>query len=294
MTDPFDPDALFDKAKLFINRCFDAHSAGQFDAAALWASLALEIVAKWALATVNPCLIADPSDDGTSLLTAAGLSKTVADFKTIPAKAAFSRCARAFPGFNAREAGRISGNRNDDIHSGALPFAQLDEERWWQSYWREVAVLLSAHGMTVSDLVGAENAGVAEGYITRNNETVSFLVAKRIEAAKARWESRESGVERLGGFVFGPEYESSAVCPACGNRGELMGDSVVGEQEVWPDSLEDYFTPFSLLDVASHLFNCPFCNLFLDGPDYISAADLPETFETEVAIEPAWEEYNNE
>jgi hypothetical protein len=37
VTDPFDPDALFKKAQLFVNRSFEASEVDQFDAAALWA-----------------------------------------------------------------------------------------------------------------------------------------------------------------------------------------------------------------------------------------------------------------
>jgi len=161
VTDPFDPDALFKKAQLFVNRSYEASEADQFDAAALWASLALEILAKWALAKVNPCLIADPSDDGKSLLTAAGVSKNVPEFKTIPAKAAYSRCARAFPPFNERESGRISGNRNDDVHSGALPYASLHEATWWQRFWAQAALLLNAHDLSVHDLAGEVNGAKA-------------------------------------------------------------------------------------------------------------------------------------
>ncbi len=104
MTAPYDYDGLWIKAKLFINRSFSASDAGNFDEAGLWASFALELLGKGALAKVNPLLIADPSDDGKSLLIAAGVSKDFKGFKSIQAKAVFSRCARAFPPFNADEA----------------------------------------------------------------------------------------------------------------------------------------------------------------------------------------------
>lgn len=293
MSDPFDPDALFAKAKLFINRSFDARDNGEFDAAALWASLALEILAKWALASVNPCLVADPSDDGKSLLTAAGLSKNVAEFRTIPAKAAYSRCGRAFPGFNVREADRISGNRNDDVHSASLPFAHLDEDRWWQRYWPLVAVLLEAHEHSVHDLVGPKHVDVAAEYIRRNAETVAHLTGSRIARATANWAARGDR-ERLGGFLIGPEYEGTATCPACGNQGTLYGDSVESEDIQYPEDPEDYASPIALLEVAVDTYMCPHCGLDLDGIDYISTAGLPETFETEVEYRSQWEEYNNE
>ena len=53
MSKPWDPDALFIKAKLFLNHAMDDDSR-QFDEQALWASLALELLAKAALAKVSP------------------------------------------------------------------------------------------------------------------------------------------------------------------------------------------------------------------------------------------------
>ena len=72
MSKPWDPDALFIKAKLFLNHAMDDDSR-QFDEQALWASLALELLAKAALAKVSPVLIAVPTEEGNSLLVASGL-----------------------------------------------------------------------------------------------------------------------------------------------------------------------------------------------------------------------------
>ncbi len=295
MADPFDPDALLKKAKLFVNRSFEASGRSEFDAAALWASFALEILAKWALASVNPCLIADPSDDGKSLLTAAGLSKNVAQFRTIPAKAAYSRCARAFPPFSEREATRISGNRNDDVHSGALPFAALDEETWWQRFWSEAAVLLNAHGLSVHDLVGSKNADAAEEFVRQNTHTVSLLATSHIARAAEHYRTlpdASRGLPRL--EILNGEYSNVATCPACGNAGFLEGDSVLTSEDFYPDSEEDYFTPVSVLQVATDNFHCPYCGLALYGADYVAAASLPESFESDVELGSGWEEYNNE
>lgn len=101
MTRPCDRVGLWMKSKAFTNRSFAARDADDFEQAALWAAHALELLGKAALAKTSPLLIADPQDDGRSLLIAAGLSSDVSRFKSVPAKAVFSRCARAFPGFRA-------------------------------------------------------------------------------------------------------------------------------------------------------------------------------------------------
>ena len=55
----------------------------------LWASLALELLGKFALAQIHPCLVADPQSS-VSLFAAAGVNIGT-DVKTISAKTVFER-----------------------------------------------------------------------------------------------------------------------------------------------------------------------------------------------------------
>lgn len=64
MRDASDPDALWLKARLFINHAMDAGEPRSYDERALWASLALELLGKAALARVSPLLIAQPNEEG--------------------------------------------------------------------------------------------------------------------------------------------------------------------------------------------------------------------------------------
>ncbi|MCS5716470.1 hypothetical protein NVV95_18130 [Herbiconiux sp. CPCC 205716] len=67
---PFDADGLWMKARLLINRALDPQR--DFEEQAFWACAALELVGKAALAHVSPLLVANPNDDGKSLLVATG------------------------------------------------------------------------------------------------------------------------------------------------------------------------------------------------------------------------------
>ncbi len=110
MSKPWDPDALFIKAKLFLNHAMDDDSR-QFDEQALWASLALELLAKAALAKVSPVLIAVPTEEGNSLLVASGLVEGDVRFTSVQAKTLFARCARAFKPFSEKESKAIASAR---------------------------------------------------------------------------------------------------------------------------------------------------------------------------------------
>ena len=96
MTAPFDYEGLWSKAKVFVNRAMDPGPLRSFDEQVFWASTALELLGKAALAKVSPLLIADPQEEGRNLLIAAGLVEGDARFKSVTAKTIFLRCERAF------------------------------------------------------------------------------------------------------------------------------------------------------------------------------------------------------
>jgi len=111
MSVPYDYEALWLKAKLFLNRAMEENEPRSFDERALWASLALELLAKAALARVSPLLIAEPSEDGTNLLIASGLVEGDARFTSVRAKTVYSRCHKAFKPFSEAEAMKITHAR---------------------------------------------------------------------------------------------------------------------------------------------------------------------------------------
>jgi len=83
LTAPYDHQALWAKAKVFLNRAMDTAPSRSFDEQALWASAALELLGKAALARVSPLLIAEPTEDGVNVLIATGLIEGTAKFTSV-------------------------------------------------------------------------------------------------------------------------------------------------------------------------------------------------------------------
>ncbi|MEO7261017.1 MAG: hypothetical protein ABI047_07165 [Jatrophihabitantaceae bacterium] len=77
MSASYDFEALWMKARLFLAHAMDDDEPRTFDERALWASLALELLAKSALSNAHPVLIANPTEEGTNLLIASGCSTRV-------------------------------------------------------------------------------------------------------------------------------------------------------------------------------------------------------------------------
>lgn len=298
MPAPYDYEALWLKAKVFINRSFDALDEGEFDVAALWAAFALELLGKAALAKVNPLLIADPSDDGKSLLIAAGVSRDVSGFKSIPAKGVFSRCARAFPPFNATEAARIAVNRNEELHSGSLPFSDLPEEAWWQRFWAQAVLLVHAQDETLESFVGPKRVPSIESQLAKNAENLTLRVQSLIQRAVQRYELLTSSqltakvaAELAATTSIGLDHMTIAECPACRERGFLYGD-YVADSDVEYDYEEG--VAWEHLSVYSEIFSCDHCGLLLEGQEFVRVAGLPEAFEIEREAEPVWDDYGND
>ncbi|MYS85232.1 hypothetical protein [Embleya scabrispora] len=135
MSAPFDHEALWMKAKLFLNRAMDDDDSRGFDEHALWAALALELLAKAALARVSPLLIAEPNEEGSNLLIASGLVKGDAKFTSVRAKTLMARCHRAFKPFDQSEAMKIINGRNEYLHSSGTGFMAIPAHLWWPRYW---------------------------------------------------------------------------------------------------------------------------------------------------------------
>jgi hypothetical protein len=305
MADAFAPEDLWAKAKLFVNRSGRAASADDFPEAALWAGLALELLGKAALANVNPALIADPADDGKSLLVAARAVPSAGDFRSIPAKAIFSRCARAFSPFDAREALIIAGQRNAELHSGETPFLSLKEEVWWPRYWSLVMILLQAQDRELEEFVGPARVAEVEAHLVRNKQIVRDRVSAAIARAEQRFALLASDVvprsvqDRIASALeYTTEFfhRTAYGCPACKLSAFLCGDEII-ERETISEFNDDEQTVdnYDECVVAADYIGCGNCGLRLEGYDLLTEAGIDTGFT--VYEEPTFdyeEDYANE
>ncbi|WP_406105264.1 hypothetical protein [Micromonospora globbae] len=162
-----DEEALWLKAKLFLNHAMDDDEPRTFDEQALWASLALELLAKAALARVSPLLVASPTEDGTNLLIASGLVEGEGRFTSVKAHTLYSRCHKAFRPFSEREAQQITWARNEYLHGGAASFTAIPPNAWWPRYWAQAVILVNAQDKTLEELVGPDRVPLVEKHLAQ-------------------------------------------------------------------------------------------------------------------------------
>ena len=305
MTAPYDHEALWVKAKLFINRAMDEDGTRSFDEQSLWASLALELLAKAALARVSPLLVAEPTEDGTNLLIASGLIKGDARFTSVRAKTLFTRCQKAFRPFSLTETMAITNARNEYLHSSGVGFTVIPQNVWWPKFWAQASVLIAALDKEVEDLVGLNRQGVVANHLAQNEKNIEHLVETLIERAKQRLlQHREGTLPTKVAAEWRPGLDRSAglkhqgieTCPACQSDGLLEGEEVTDTDVEWDRISEDGFEPLVTLTVNADYFSCQTCQLVLDGYELIERAGLPATFfvdgdEGDLRLEP---EYGND
>lgn len=289
MTAPWDSDALWLKAKLFINYALDDEAGRTFDERALWASLALELLAKAALSRASPLLIAVPNEDGKNLLAAAGLTEDEATFKTINATTLFKRCARAFKPFNDTEATRIAEGRNAYLHSAAIALTHIPEDAWWPRFWALAHVLVNACDRDLDAFVGGEHVATVESALATNQRNVEERVHMLLERAKQRLARFEGGEmrgselrdwERHKDVSASLAYSDQVTCPACGwEDGLLEGEDVLSTEWHGEQVAEDDYDVWLDLEIASDYFSCENCRCVLDRFELLEAAGLPHSFE---------------
>src|SRR3546814_387306 len=241
MTAPWDSDALWIKAKLFINYALDQDVPRTFDERALWATLSLELLAKTALSRASPLLIAVPNEDGKNLLAAAGLTQDEVTFKSIPAATLFKRCARAFKPFNGDEAIRLADRRNSYLHSATASISLVPSEAWWPRYWDLAHVLVNACDRDLESFVGRSHLPAVEAALALNSQNIQDRVDMLLERAKqrvARFRAGEMRGPELRDWVRPTDlsatlgYSTAVTCPACGAEdGLLEGGDVVEDRK---------------------------------------------------------------
>lgn len=290
MSDAVNSDALWLKARLFINHAMDDDDPRTFDERALWASLALEMLGKAALARVNPLLITTPNEEGSHLLAASGLIAGDGPVMTVQAATVFKRCARAFRPFNASESMAIANNRNAYLHSGAATFTPIPESAFWPAYWRQAAILVFGQDRDLAEFVGKDRVDGVEELLARNKQHIEERVEALLGRARQQLELIASGnaperivaaFRRNSDLGASMRYSAPAACPACGREGTLEGEEAASHEMRYEQVAEDDFDTYVDVRVWADYFSCQHCRLVLDSAELIEAAGLESEFDVD-------------
>jgi hypothetical protein len=302
-------DALMGKSQTYIGRALAAKAAGSMGEYQLWASLALELVGKAALANIHPCLVADPNSKY-SLFAAAGMSISP-DIKTITATTLFDRLTHVSKRFDEKTkefCTNMSLKRNAELHSGEAPFEGVMAASWEGRYWHTAEIILEVGDGSIETWLGADKAKSPKALLADYTHAIEQAAKVRVEtaasafAARPRKEQKEAHARAAvidtwnmrRSFKQHVDEVWDTECPACKSRSFLAG--VKYDEEISENNNED--DPFEELVDVSYLaeeFLCPSCNLHLETRDGIEAIGLEvDHIETETRQREYEPDYGND
>ena len=270
-------DPLWAKAGLFFERAFaEDRSDPTFG---LWCSLGIELLARSAVASVSPTLLAEPDREHRNLLHAIGRGSERNPRKSIPAAQVFALCVDLFGDFTREHltsSMALVNRRNEELHSGAAAFEQFPPSQWLAGFYGACQVLAEAIDESLTTLFGEEEAKIASEILAEDRNDTRQRAQSRVASHRsvfiskspeeqdlARKDSKEEG-ERLS-----REGHHRVECPACASTALVSGKAFGNEHVADEDGDIVVRQP-----VAPTKLSCSACGLKLEGYAELEAVDL--------------------
>jgi hypothetical protein len=285
---PWSKEALLTKSQRYAEEML-SHDRDDWRFGIL-SSLALELLARSALAHVSPALLADPKE-WSHLYYALGNAPKTNKFvaKSIDVSAVFSRLRELLPKFDVRLEGQCVmhlSRRNDELHSGNTPFDSVGTSDWLPGYYEACAVLLSSIDESLETFLGFDEAKIAAAMIAAATDESAKAVVKRVQACKTLWDAL-APEERLLKSTQASLWASrraghGAKCPACNSSALLNGTAVAPPVPRLKDG--------KIVETQTFLpskFECIACGLKVSGLAELHACKLGDAFKATFSYEPS-------
>lgn len=309
-----DPDALMGKSKVYIRRALRCKDIKDNDQYQLWASLALELLAKSILAKIHPSLIVNP-DHFASLSAASGINIGT-DIITITAKTLFVRLEKILPEFDRKVkqfCDTISKRRNAELHSGEVPFQDMRLETWESQYWYTVQILLKMSEHNLEEWLGV-NTKPPPAILDSFWKATEDIVKTKIEQAKESYAnlSKKDRSKQLDNMpevtadccreffdLTEPYICWESECPACPGpaimAGKQYGEDII-DQRIEQEDVFDYIIWDNVVKYyEAEEFHCPNCNLHLNRQSEIAVTNINSEYdEIEERVSEYEPDYDNE
>ncbi|HWF37567.1 MAG TPA: hypothetical protein VG322_03550 [Candidatus Acidoferrales bacterium] len=285
-------DPLWAKARLFLERAFE--QPADDPRFGLWCSLGLELLARAAVASVSPALLAEPHREHQNLLYALGVGPKLPAPQSISASQVFAQCKGLYADFSEED--RIASmalinRRNSELHSAEAAFENYPSRQWLPGFYRSCASLVKALGETLESLLGRDQARAANEVLQQSKDGVLGRVKASIAAYKRVFDEKEpadrqaaADAARVRVAKLVHERHHKVTCPACGSDATIEGD-VFGPERVNHEDQDIVMRQ----SVTPRVFNCFACGLKLTGYAELDVADLAGIYTRRTTFSP--EEY---
>ncbi len=273
----WEKEPLWAKARLFFERAFEEPREDPLFG--FWCSLGLELLARAAIASVSPALLAEPDPDHKNLLQALKLAPESGPRKSLPIARVLNLCRTLFSNFSEDDrtvALALANRRNDELHSGVSAFTEYPSKEWLAGFYRACRSLTDAMGETLESLFGKAEADVANDVLSQSQAEVKSKVmqliadhAKLFSAKNPEDQKVAAEAARIEGEQLSHKRHHRVTCPACGSVATVQGEPF-GPEKV----LHEEGSILVRQAVSPRLFSCPACSLKLQGYAELAVAGV--------------------
>lgn len=301
----FNKDSMLAKAQRYVEEMGAVDSNDWRHA--LWSSLALELLARAALANISPVLLADEKN-WNHLLAALGFSPKEAKYapRSIATNEVLKRLGDLIDEFKEVASFCVvhTGQRNAELHSGEVPFDGVEGANWHPQFYRSCQILLASMGLALEEFFSLEEAKTAVVLMDAAADDAAKAVLGDIAAHLKVWsnlkDKERSEAEKIA-KVWATRLEGHRVkCPACKSRALVFGEPCAPAKT----KLEED----QIVETQEHLptkFECVACKLKIGGLSRLIVAKLGDRYVKTTTYDaaafyapedeyPEYEEDNNE
>ena len=276
----FDPQALYTKALRYIQN-MDDYDSDEWEYA-LWSSLALEFLARAALANVSPALLAEADKNGSTLYFALGFTPFEERFspKSISISEVFKRLSAILPEFTKEHEsfGVVhTGKRNAELHTGELAFEGVKGSTWQPRFYQTCQMLLTSMSIPLDEFLGEEEAEVARKLIEAAADESAKAVRGDVEAHKKVWNAKsedERTTLKTQAAVWATRQNGHRVdCPSCTSTALALGEPVSTPTQKLDDD--------EIVETQEYLpthFECVACGLKVAGLSRLAVIGLSDRY----------------
>lgn len=248
---------------------------------AFWSTLVLELLARAALAHINPVLLATVEQKN-NLYYALGFPPKATKFvpSSIGMAEVFTRLGDILAGFLKEQVdfGILHMNRrNEELHSGTTPFDSLKTSDWLPKYYQICKLLLQSMGNDLELLVGTDKASYAETLISAAQDETAKSTNKLIAAHKTIWETKSKDEQQKladKATAWATKHDGHRVkCPSCNSDSLISGEaSAPPIKSIKNDQITE------VQQYLPSKFECVACGLKISSFSNLSACGLGDTY----------------
>lgn len=283
-------DPLWAKSKLFFEYAFD--NPREDPRFGLWCAMALELLARAAVASVSSTLLAEPDSSHKYLLQALNIGVDKGPRKSVAMNQVLSLCKVLVNNFTDEEysaAIALTNRRNDEVHTGACAFLEYTTQQWIAGCYKCCLILTAHLNESLETLFGPEEAKVAFDVLSQKENDVKQAVLSQIAAHKKVFESltqdkKDSLVEteRDRGEKLAYLRYHRVACPACKGPATVHGN-VFGRIQI-TQKVDEIVERQA---VSPNLFECGVCGLKLTGSAALRIAGVGDHYSRRTTHTPA-------